>query len=226
MDRKYEWAIGGVLTAAALSAGIIAGCSSDASASGPSANPTQSVGPSASQSPGTVTLPAPSNGASGGASSGTSPAAGPPRCHTADLSPAVAIVEGSQGAGHESINIKLTNTSGHTCTVYGYPGMKLEDANGSGQATTVNRNHSVKPATIKVPNGGSVATTANFDFDIPAADEPQTGNCEAPSVYLQITPPDETTQLSATIGGGPVTVCEHGTMDVLPFIAGDTGPNQ
>jgi hypothetical protein len=43
---------------------------------------------------------------------------------------------------------------------------------------------------------------------------------------MQITPPDETTQLSATIGGGPVTVCQHGALDVLPFIAGPKGPNQ
>lgn len=229
MNRKYEWAIGGVLTAAALSVGIIAGCSSTANANGPSASATDSgAPPSASQTPGTVTLPAPSSVGAGSSSpgSGSSPVAGPPRCHTADLSPAVNIVAGSQGAGHESINIKLTNTSGHTCTVYGFPGMKLEDANGSGQATTVNRDHGIPTTTITVLNGASVATTANFDFDVPASDEPATGNCEAPSVYLQITPPDETTQLSATIGGGPVTVCEHGTISVLPFIAGAKGPNQ
>jgi hypothetical protein len=71
-----------------------------------------------------------------------------------------------------------------------------------------------------------VATTGRFDFDVPASDEPQTGNCEAPSVYMEITPPDETTQLSTTITGGPVTVCQHGTIDVFPFIAGATGPNQ
>lgn len=225
--RKYEWAIGGVLTAAALSVGIVAGCSSNASGNGPSASATDGGSPSVSQSPGTVTLPAPSSApAGGGASSGSSSAGGPPKCRTADLSPAVSIVAGSQGAGHESINIRLTNTSGHTCTVYGFPGMKLEDGNGSGQATNVVRDHSFPTPTITVANGASVATTGHFDFDIPAADEPKTGNCEAPSVYLQITPPDETTQLVATITGGPVTVCEHGTIDVLPFISGPTGANQ
>ncbi len=223
MDRKYEVAIGGVLTAAALSVGIVAGCSSSANDKGPSANATQSGGPSSpsQSSAGSVTLPAPS-----GSGTTTPSATGVPRCHTADLSPAVNIVTGSAGAGSESINIKLTNQSGHDCTVYGYPGMKLEDTNASGQATTVTRNHSAKPATLTVANGGSVATTGRFDFDVPASDEPQTGNCEAPSVYLEITPPDETTQLSTTIAGGPVTVCQHGTIDVLPFIAGSTGPNQ
>lgn len=225
--RKYEWAIGGLLTAAALSVGIVAGCSSNVSANGPSADATESGGPSASPSAGTVTLPAPSTTpGSGSASSGSGSAGGPPKCHTVDLSPAVSIVAGSQGAGHESINIRLTNTSGHTCTVYGFPGMKLEDGNGSGQATNVTRNHGIKTLTVTVADGASVATTGHFDFDVPAADEPQTGNCEIPSVYLQITPPDETTQLVATITGGPVTVCEHGTIDVLPFISGPTGANQ
>jgi hypothetical protein len=225
--RKYEWAIGGLLTAAAVSVGIVAGCSSNASANGPSAGPTDSGGPSASQTPGTVTLPAPSTTPSNGSpSSSSSAAGGPPRCHTVDLSPAVSIVAGSQGAGHESINIRLTNTSGHTCTVRGFPGMMLEDHNGSGQATNVTRNHGIPTTTITVADGASVATTGRIDFDVPAADEPQTGNCEIPSVYLQITPPDETTQLVATITGGPVTVCEHGTIDVLPFVSGPTGANQ
>lgn len=226
MDRKYEWVIGGVLTAAALSLGIVAGCSGNSSGGGPSANATDSGPPTTTPTPGQVTLPSPSASTTGSAGSSASATSAVPRCHTADLSPAVSIVAGSQGAGHESINIKLTNSSGHTCTVYGYPGMKLEDANGSGQATTVTRNHSLKPATLTVADGASVATTANFDVDVPAKDEPQTGNCEAPSVYLQITPPDETTQLSATITGGPVTVCQHGAIDVLPFVAGGTGPNQ
>ena len=225
MDRKYEWAIGGVLTATALSVGIVAGCSSSASNNNPSASATESGVPTPGpSSAGTVTLPSPSSSPSG-ATSGSAQATGVPRCHTADLSPAVNVVTGSQGAGHESINIKLTNTSGNTCTVYGYPGLKLEDANSAGQATTVTRDAGTKKM-ITVANGASVATTGRFDFDVPAADEPQSGNCEGPSSYLEITPPDETTQLVATIGGGPITVCEHGTIDVLPFIAGSTGPNQ
>ncbi|MGH6656256.1 MAG: DUF4232 domain-containing protein [Actinocrinis sp.] len=227
MDRKHEWAIGGALTAAALFGGIVAGCSSAGGDTGPSANATESGGPTQSQSPGTVLLPtnAPSAAAtqSGGAGSSASAV---PRCHTVDLSPAVSIVAGSQATGHEAMNIKLTNTSNRTCTVYGYPGMMLEDTNLSGQATNVVRDHSAAPKTLTVASGASVATTALFDFDVPAPDEPATGDCEAPSVYVQLTPPDETTQLSATITGGPVTVCQHGKISVLPFISGAKGPNQ
>ena len=224
MDRKYEWAIGGVLVAGALSAGIIAGCSSSGSNNGPSASATESGGPTPSQSVGTVPLSATS--ATAVPSAAASSPASVPRCHTTDLIPAAALVTGSAGAGSESMNVKLTNNSGHTCTIYGYPGMMLEDTNSSGQATTVTRNTAVKPATITLANGASAATTVRFDFDMPAKDEPQTGNCEAPSVYLLITPPDETTQLSTTIIGGPITVCNHGTLDTLAFVAGAKGANQ
>lgn len=226
MDRKYEWAIGGVLTAAALTAGIVAGCSSSSSGNEPSATATESSAatPSPSSSVSAVTLPAPT--ASTTASGAGQGSAKVPQCHTADLSPAVTIVPGSQATGHELMNLKLTNTSGHTCTVYGYPGMMLEDANSSGQATKVTRDRSLTPKTIVVPYNGSVATSVRFDFDIPASDEPQTGPCEAPSVYLLITPPDEETQLSTTISGGPVTVCEHGALNVLPFTPGPKGANQ
>ena len=224
MDRKYEWAIGGVLTAAALSVGIIAGCSSGNSDNGPSANATESAGPAASQaaSAGQVQLPTPTVMPSTPAAS----ASGLPLCVATDLSPAVSVVAGSQGAGHESMNVRLTNNSGHTCTVYGFPGLQLQDRNSSGLATNVVRDFAVKPVTIVVKNGASVATTVRFDFDIPAADEPQTGPCEAQSVYLGIIPPEEKRQLSATIQGGPVTVCQHGTLDVLPFISGTKGANQ
>jgi hypothetical protein len=226
MDRRYEWAIGGTLVAGALSFGIVAGCSGSSS-KGPSASATASGGPTPSQSAGSIPLPSDTTTATSSPSANNSSSAiSLPRCHTADLSPTVSIVAGSQGTGHELMNVRLTNASGHTCTVYGFPGMKLEDQNGAGQATTVTRNHGVATKTITVANGASAAATVRFDFNIPAADEPQGANCEAASVYLMITPPDETTQLSATITGGPVTVCQHGTLDVLPFISGKTGANQ
>ncbi|HXR73512.1 DUF4232 domain-containing protein [Actinocrinis sp.] len=225
MDRKYEWAIGGVLTAAALSVGIIAGCSSGNGDNGPSANATESAGPAASQaatSAGQVQLPTPTVVSSTPAPS----ASGVPLCVSTDLSPTVSIVTGSAGAGHELMNVALMNNSGHTCTVFGFPGLQLEDRNNSFQATNVVRNFAIKPTTIVVKNNASVATTVQFDFDIPAADEPQTGPCEAQSVYLGIIPPEEKRQLSATIQGGPVTVCQHGKLNVLPFVSGTKGANQ
>jgi len=222
MQRKYEWAIGGALTAAALAGGIFAGCSSNSSNKN-QAGDTPSTQPSQASSGSAIVLP-PSTPAP---SASPSPSAsGAPRCHTTDLSPSVAVVAGSQAAGSELMNLTLTNTSGHVCTIFGYPGMMLQDQNGNGQATTVTRNRSMTPKTITLADNGAASTTVRFGFDVPGPGEPASGPCEPASYSLLVTPPDETTQLTAPIGGGPVTVCEKGTLDVLPFIAGKTGPNQ
>jgi hypothetical protein len=223
MQRKYEWAIGGVLTAGALAGGIFAGCATGSNAKQNTSTGSNSSSPSPAQSDSGNAGPAP---ASTSAGSPTPSATALPRCHTADLSPTVSIVAGSAGAGHELMNLTLKNNSGHSCTIFGYPGMMLQDQNGAGQATAVTRNHGVPAKTLVVPDGTSASTTVSFDFSIPGPGEPTTGNCEPPSYSLLITPPDETTQLTAPIGGGPVTVCESGTLNVLPFISGTTGPNQ
>lgn len=224
MQRRYEWAIGGVLTAAALAGGIFAGCSSNSANKNQASN---TPGDQPGQTPGgtAIVLP-PSTAAASAAASPSPSSSAAPRCHTTDLSPAVTVVKGSQAAGSELMNLTLTNTSGHACTIFGYPGMMLQDQNGNGQATTVTRNHSLTPKTITLADTAAASTTVRFGFDVPGPGEPTSGPCEPASYSLLITPPNETTQLTAPIGGGPVTVCEKGTLDVLPFIAGTTGPNQ
>src|SRR5438445_14255 len=104
--------------------------------------------------------------------------------------------------------------------------MMLQDQGGDGQATTVIRNRSLAPKTLTLANGGAASTTIRFGFDIPGPGEPTSGPCEPASYNLLITPPNETSHLTAPIGGGPITVCEKGTLNVLPFVAGTTGPNQ
>jgi hypothetical protein len=221
MQRKYEWMIGGVLTAGALAGGIFAGCASGSSAKQNTSTNGSTISPAPSQTNGGA-LPAPS---SGSPSSASPSATGVPRCHTADLSPTVVLVAGSAGAGHELMGVNLTNNSGHTCTIFGYPGMMLQDQNGAGQATTVTRDHSVTPATVVLLNGRTAAAPVSFDFDMPGPGEPTTGSCEPQSYGLLITPPDETSQLTAQIGGGPVTVCQKGTLSVQPFRAGSIDAN-
>jgi hypothetical protein len=228
MDRRYEWAIGGVLTVTALTVGIAAGCSAS-----PAGNTPSAATDGATSSRSTVgAVQSPNSPAAVTARTGSSPSRGsvgntlPSRCRMADLGPEVSVVPGSAGAGHELLNVKLTNNSGHSCTVYGFPGLKLEDKAGRGQTTHVTWDRRNAPKLITLADHASAAATVRFDFDVPAADESQSGDCELPSAYLQITPPDETTQLVAPITGGPVTVCQHGALDVLPFIAGATGANQ
>jgi hypothetical protein len=157
------------------------------------------------------------------------------RCRCPRTVASVFVVQGSQGMGHESLNITLTNISGHSCTVYGFPGLKLlgedqEDQPGAGQATTVTWDPAVAKKLITLADTGSASTTVRFDDDVPTSNEPQSGACEPTSYYVEVTAPDETTRLVQKIGGPNsitgVTVCEHGALDVLAFVPGSVGANQ
>ena len=136
------------------------------------------------------------------------------------------VAGGPNAAGVELLNLTLTNTSGHTCTIYGFPGMKLEDANQNGQATNLLRiGNGVVERLLTVKDGDSASTTVEFWPATPDAQETQTP-CEPGSYMLEITPPDETTQLYAQITGGPITACQQGLLKVYPFVAGTVGPGQ
>lgn len=226
MHRKTELSIGAVLGTAALVVGVAAGCASNGTSGGksPSSSATAPGSPSPSNTVGVVTLPSPPP-SSPAASATDAAATTTPKCSTNDLSGYVSIVPNSAGAGNELMNVKLTNTSGHTCTIYGYPGFQLEDQQQKNLPTNVVR-QSAPVSTVTVLNNGSAATTVRFDFDVPGSGDSTSGPCQPESYYMQITPPDQFTQLVAQIQGGPVTVCQSGEMTVLPFVAGSTGPNQ
>jgi len=228
-------------TGAAFSGSASAGCGG-VGAGGPSTGYAGQAAPTNSTTPGTTDPTgnaAPTTGAgvttkpavSPGSPSAASPVTGGGKCLTSALSIQVSIVDGSQGMGHELLNVALTNRAGHPCTVDGFPGLQLLEQNLTSQPTTVSRDYSVTPATITLAPGGAAASTVRIDMDIPAGNEPTTGPCEPASYYLAVTAPNNTTHLDALINTGQpstagVTVCEQGALDVLPFVAGSTGPNQ
>ena len=231
VNRRTEYVIGGVLTAAALTAGILAGCTGGPST--PTAGGTGAGTPGGTASSGSpVILPsAPTSGATTKAATGapsTTPAS-TPQCTTADLSGTVSLVAGSGAMGSESLNITLTNASNHTCTVYGFPGFKLEDKNQDAQTTKVTWDPAVAKKLITLSVGSSASTTARFDSGVPASGEPASGPCEPASFYMLITAPNNTTQLESQIngtGGNGITVCQYGALDVLALVPGPVGPNQ
>jgi hypothetical protein len=148
-------------------------------------------------------------------------------CATSDLKAAVSVVPDSQGAGQEELNIALSNQSTQPCVVYGFPGLKLEDMYQAQQATTVLRvDTSLAQAVELTPQGTEAATTVRFDMDVPGSGDATSGRCQPDTYFLEVTPPNQTTQLVAEISGGPVTVCQNGTLQVDPFVSGSTGPGQ
>src|SRR5271167_3946916 len=101
MQRRYEFALGGVLVAAALSAGLAVGLSGPSDAAAPPAGPSPSASsavstPAATSSAGAGTATASTVSASG--SAGTTTTLSSPRCHIADLNANVTVVADSTSA--------------------------------------------------------------------------------------------------------------------------------
>ena len=237
MNGKSAKAVGAV-AAAVLATGVLSGCAAKSDAGtnalgspGGSADPGPALTLPAVATTGPSSTAAAQNGSGSGSGSGGGSAtqAGVPQCQTVDLSPEANIVAGSAATGHIAMNITVTNTSGHTCTIYGFPGLVLEDVNQHVQATKVTWDPAVAKSLITLANGQSASSAAHIDKDLPVGSEPLTGPCEPASYYIQITPPNNTSQLVATIGdtdGQGITVCDFGALDTLAFVPGSTGPQE
>ncbi|MFI5042240.1 MAG: DUF4232 domain-containing protein, partial [Acidimicrobiales bacterium] len=118
----------------------------------------------------------------------------------------------------------LRNTSGTTCTMYGYPGLLRLDAAKKPMTTTVTRGSSVVvrdpgPSLVTLPAGASASFGSGWSH-VPTPSDPASG-CAA-STYLEITPPDETAYLLVPAA---VDACNHGTIAVSAVVAGTGGPS-
>jgi len=105
------------LTAAALICAVaVAGCASSGTSSPPAAPGSTAPTP-------TTASPAPSSSNTPAVASPSSPAAGPAACPTSSLQVKQGVAQGYAGGVY--VVIDFTNTSGGTCTLYGYPGVSL-----------------------------------------------------------------------------------------------------
>jgi hypothetical protein len=125
--------------------------------------------------------------------------------------------------GHANSIVVLTNTSSRTCTVQGYAGFQLLGANGAALPTNVVRGSTFfqpdpGPRPISLPPGQSA--WADLATTNVAASGENPAQCEPPAARLEVTPPDETTQLVAPFTG---VACDHGRMDTTAFSQG-SGP--
>ncbi|MEV6790792.1 DUF4232 domain-containing protein [Streptomyces sp. NPDC051320] len=141
-----------------------------------------------------------------------SESAGSGRCHTSGLK--VAVGPNHPGAGQENFALVLTNRSGHSCTVHGYPGMAF--VNSKGQEVSVNpeRTGGTKN-TVKLAPGKSAWAALSF------SNPEMTGVTTVTPAAVEITPPDETASLKVAWSGGPVTNTGKASVPkVGPFSAG------
>ncbi|MFJ8357095.1 DUF4232 domain-containing protein [Streptomyces sp. NPDC093984] len=141
----------------------------------------------------------------GGTTSGT-------RCHTSELRASVGA--NNPGAGQENFPLVLTNRSGRTCTIDGYPGAAFVDASGKQLGRDPKRS-SGSPTKVALAPGRSA--WAGLTFSNPEISGARTATPAA----LLITPPDEKASLKVTWSGGAVPVSGNSSSVFLtPFQPG------
>jgi hypothetical protein len=110
-------------------------------------------------------------------------------CKTSQLS--ASLLPASSAAGTSYQTIVLTNVSSSNCTVEGYPGVSLADANGSILGASASRDTVTTPSQLTLaPNKSAYA---NVGFPDPGNFSP--GQCSTPAAIIKIFPPDQTTAL-------------------------------
>ena len=179
--------VSAVLASTAALAGSVAlltACGTSSPGGGSAASPTSTPSASATAS-GVTVSPTPV----------TSPSAGVAICATSALKAAVKTVKGSAAAGSVYYPLDLTNISGSSCTLFGYPGVSfVTGPSGSQLGRAAARSPVVPAATVTLAPGQAahatlrVAQAGNYD---PAQCRPVTAH------WLKIFPPDQTAALYA-----------------------------
>ncbi|MGW7611028.1 DUF4232 domain-containing protein [Streptomyces sp. NPDC054766] len=148
------------------------------------------------------------------ASASAGSAAGGGRCHTSELRASVG--RNDPGAGQENFPIVLTNTSGRTCTVRGYPGAAFVDASGKQLGPDPLRS-SGAPTTVALAPGHSAWSGLTFS-------NPEiSGAHTATPASLIVTPPDERDSLTVTWTGGKVPVSGNASSVSLTVVRPGSG---
>ncbi|MEW1830872.1 DUF4232 domain-containing protein [Streptomyces sp. NPDC088196] len=166
-----------------------------------------------STSSGSSTSTSTSSG-SGGTSTNTGTASSS-RCHTSELK---AKVGGNDpGAGQENFPIVLTNASGRTCTVRGYPGAAFLNASGTQLGDDPQRETGSTATTVTLKPGQSA--WAGLSFSNPEVSGAKT----ATASWLAVTPPDEQDALHVKWTNGAVPVSGNSSSVRLTVFSAGTG---
>ncbi|MFI6494447.1 DUF4232 domain-containing protein [Streptomyces sp. NPDC050564] len=156
---------------------------------------------------GSATTSGSASASSGSGSTGT-------RCHTSELRASVG--NNDPGAGQENFPVVLTNSSGRTCTLRGYPGAAFIDASGKQLGPDPQRS-SGTPTTVTLAPGQSA--WAGLTFSNPEISGART----ATPASLLVTPPDEKDSLKVKWTQGKVPVSGNASSVSLTVVRAGTG---
>ncbi|MFD5447878.1 DUF4232 domain-containing protein [Streptomyces sp. NPDC003470] len=137
------------------------------------------------------------------------------RCHTSGLRASIGRVD--PGAGQRNFPVVLTNTSAHTCSLYGYPGAAFVDASGRQLGPDPERAPE-SPRKVTLAPGGSA--WAGLSFSSPEISGARTATPAA----LLVTPPDEREPVKVTWQAGEVPVGGNESSVSVTALAPGTGP--
>jgi hypothetical protein len=169
----------GQVAAALIVLAAVASCSSSSSSSSTPASPPSSSSPAAPSSTAPATVPA----------SSRSPAVtGPPPCATSGLNVTLGASSGYAGGVFETI--VFTNTSGATCTLYGYPGVSLVSAPPHIQIGLAAQRSSTTP--VKLITLASGATASAVLQVVDALNFGSASCAPTKAAFLRVYPPNQT----------------------------------
>jgi hypothetical protein len=138
---------------------------------------------------------------SGAASTAT---ASIPKCTALDLGTWVAVGQGNGAAGTIYYPLEFTNLSGHTCSLFGFPGVSAIDRQDRQLGSPANWIHTTAPHAVILAPGATAHTTLAYHDAVVTA-EP---GCDPvySAVLLRVYPPD---QYRATLAAFDFQVCSH-----------------
>jgi hypothetical protein len=173
------------IIAAAVLGGIATAVAACGSSGSPAAAPTTATAPTASAS-------APASTAPATASPTASPTpTGPPPCPTSALQPTLGSGNGAAGSTYYPLD--FTNTSGSTCTLFGYPGASFVTGIGGSQiGRAASRNPALADELVTLAPGEVAHSTLQVvdALNYPAA------RCHLVTAHwLKIYPPNQTAPL-------------------------------
>jgi len=167
--------------AALISAAAVAGCASSGTSSPPAAPGSTAPTP-------TTASPAPTSGNTPAVASPSATATGPAACPTSSLQVKQGVAQGYAGGVY--VVIDFTNTSGSTCTLYGYPGVSLVSGPPYMQIGLAAKRSTSTPKTLVTLAPGA---TANALLQIVDALNYPSASCgPTKATALKVYPPNQT----------------------------------
>jgi len=175
---------------AACATTLVAACGNSASSTpaGTTATPSSGIVTPDSTSAATTSPPA----------GATSPAqaAGPAPCATSALKVAVPTGQGNAAAGSSYYPVQFTNSSGHSCTLYGYPGVSFVTAAGGSQIGAAATRNAAMPRTVITLASGQ---TVHAELQVADAQNYPAADCGLVTAHwLKVYPPNQTAPLYAS----------------------------